>query len=195
MRRQVEVAVLVGGDLAHPGRRRVAVVQLLGVLPGIGCEGRDVDQAADLLVGAGLADDGAAPGMPDQHHVAVLVVQRALGSGHVVGQRGEGVLHHGDLDAFGLQQGNYPGPVGTVGEGAVDDHHRRLRAGRLAAEGEERSGHGEGQGEGLGFVHDWISCVWEALVSGLPQCAGIGRLSEAGRGECGQTSGERHAGD
>ncbi|MNK89182.1 hypothetical protein D3C87_1091820 [compost metagenome] len=160
LRGHVEKAVFVGGNVFHAGRRRVVLAQVFAGLTGIRRERGDIHQAADLLVGAGLTDYRTAPGVPDQDHVVALVVQDALGRRHVIGQRGQRVLHHGDLDAFSLQQRNDFGPVGAIGEGAVYDDHRRLRGGGMACCGKQRSGHGESEGERLGFEHGQISCFW-----------------------------------
>src|SRR5690606_25579584 len=74
----------------------------------------------------------------------------------------------------------YLGPVGAIGKGAVDNHNRRLWSSSLAANGKEGRCHGKCEGKSLGFEHAEISFVGWGAVSAILDCAGIGRLSEAG---------------
>ncbi|KAG1386598.1 hypothetical protein G6F59_016784 [Rhizopus arrhizus] len=64
--------------------------------------------------------------MADQPHFPGLIVDGAIGRGHVAGQRIQRVLHRLDLHALVLQQGAHLRPIRAVGEGAVHDHDGRL---------------------------------------------------------------------
>jgi len=56
-------------------------------LAAVGRACRDIDQAADLRLIAGLGDDGAAPGMPSEQHGTVLHLDHPMSGLHVVCER------------------------------------------------------------------------------------------------------------
>ena len=109
-------------------------------------EGRDVNQRLDLLVIAGFADHDTAPGVADQHGGTVLGIDRGLGGGDIVRQRGQRVGDLGDVVALGREDRGDLVPAGFIGESAVDEHD--ILCGVLSksgGSGAERSG-GEQQG-------------------------------------------------
>ena len=67
---------------------------------------RDIDERRDLRVGADFADHGAAPGMRHQHRRAVLLRQHAACLGNGIFQRGQRILHGGDVKARRLKLWN-----------------------------------------------------------------------------------------
>ena len=78
-----------------------------------------MDQGRHVRVGAGFADDGAAPGVADKHDRAVLRVDDQPRRGGVALQRQGGVLHHGDVIAVLGEQVVKGPPAGPVHEAAV----------------------------------------------------------------------------
>lgn len=48
-------------------------------------------------MGPGLADHHAAPGMADKNRRVVLCIERSMGRGQVIGQRGQRVVDLGDM--------------------------------------------------------------------------------------------------
>ena len=88
----------------------------------VGGERGDVDQRRHLRMVACLGDDRAAVGVPDEHHLVGLLVERAPGDGYVVGERGRRVLHDGDC-VTGLPQDLVDGlPAGAVDEPTMDEN-------------------------------------------------------------------------
>ena len=81
-----------------------------------------MDQGHHVRVGAGFADDGAAPGVADKHDRAVLRVDDQPRRGGVALQRQGWVLHDGDVIAVPGEQVVEGPPAGPVHEGAVDQH-------------------------------------------------------------------------
>ena len=68
-----------------------------------------------------LGDDSATVRMPDEHRLVGLLVERAFGDGHIVGERDRRVLHDGHGVA-GLPQDLVDGlPAGAVDETAMDE--------------------------------------------------------------------------
>jgi hypothetical protein len=88
-------------------------------------ERADVDQGRHVRVGAGLADDGAAVGVADEHDRAVLRVDDQPRRGGVALQRQGGVLHHGHVVAVPGEQVIEGPPAGPVHETAVHQHDGR----------------------------------------------------------------------
>lgn len=61
--------------------------------------------------------------MSDKNERAILVGNRALCCGDVIGQRREWILHGCYMQTLGLKQGNNFGVAEAVGKGAVHQHH------------------------------------------------------------------------
>jgi hypothetical protein len=76
---------IVGAALAR-GWRPEFRGQRRKILTGVRGARRDIDQRAHFWIGAGLADDHAGIGMPDQNRRSVLQRQRAPGRGDIVGE-------------------------------------------------------------------------------------------------------------
>jgi hypothetical protein len=113
------------------------------------------------------------PGMAHQDDLAGLRLDRPLCSGHVVLQRGQRVLDSHHLHALGLDQRDHLGPVGAVGERAVDDHHARLRhhgrpcrRGRRSQGGQADGEAGDGDLEAMDVVHGALRTkqCWEGSI-------------------------------
>jgi hypothetical protein len=63
----------------------------------------------------------------------------------VVGKRGQAILHHRDVVAFGLKDRDYLRPTRVIGEGTVDeDDVHRLRGRRLDGHRGNRKRYGSG---------------------------------------------------
>ena len=91
------------------------------ILRRVGRPRRDIDQRRDLRIVARLADDGAGPGMPDQHGRPVLQRQGAARRGDGIGERGQRILHRRHMQPGRLQKRDDLAPAGPVGPGAVDE--------------------------------------------------------------------------
>jgi hypothetical protein len=94
-------------------------------------EGRDVDEARDILRFAGFGDDDAAIGMADKDRRPVLPREHALRGGNILGKSRQRVLNDAYREAaFGQDVGN-TSPARPVGPGAMDEDdildRRRLR--------------------------------------------------------------------
>jgi len=71
--------------------------------PGVGCARGDIDERSDLRIHPRFADEGAAPGMSDQHGWTILQRQRTPGFGDGLGKRREGILDCRDMQAGRLK--------------------------------------------------------------------------------------------
>jgi hypothetical protein len=67
----------------------------------VGRKGRDVDEAGDARVAAGLGDDDSAVGVAHEDGLATEVVEDALGGGHVAFEGYGRVLYDGDSVTLG----------------------------------------------------------------------------------------------
>ncbi len=106
----------------RPLRRRLALQDVVDRLIFLRREGRDVDERLDLVVIAGLRDHGAGPGMADQNHRAVLLLDHAARGGHVAIKRIERILYRHDVQAFCLEQWNHLVPARAIGESTMHEH-------------------------------------------------------------------------
>ena len=91
----------------------------------VGCEGGDVHERDDAVVGAGFGDDGTAVGVADQHDRTRLLVEHASGGGNVTDERQGLVLHDVNVDALAGEYVVHPLPAGAVHEAPVDEHDAR----------------------------------------------------------------------
>ncbi|MCY1292377.1 hypothetical protein D9M68_861010 [compost metagenome] len=107
----VQEAVGIGLQIGHTGRRREALSNIGDGLAGVRGERRDIDQRGHFVVGAGFGDHRTSPGVANQHDLAWLGVDRAARGGHVVGQRGQWILHSDDRHTLLLQQRNDLAPI------------------------------------------------------------------------------------
>ncbi len=128
----------------------------------IGGKGRDVDEALDLGVVAGIGDDDTAVGVADQDDRAVLSGNGALGDGNVVFQRDGRVLHDRHLIAVLGEDVVDAFPAGAVDETAVDQQDVFNRGGRRRGRvsGGEACGSGKGNSgsdQGAELGHDIVS--------------------------------------
>jgi len=85
---------LVGPHVVVGGRRLAQEGD--GALALVGDEGGDIDEADDVRRIARLGDHDAAIAVADQDRRALLQLQHPLGRRHVVGERGQRLLHHAD---------------------------------------------------------------------------------------------------
>lgn len=85
------------------GRRRDLGVLIERGLADRGREGRHIDEASDLRIGAGLGDDAAVSGMADEDCRAILPFQHSADRCDIVGKRDRQVLHHADGIAVGCR--------------------------------------------------------------------------------------------
>ena len=96
------------------------VAQLLAF---VGREGGHEDEADDVRrAGGGVADHGAAVGVPDREHWTGDLVEHAGDVGAVDGDAAQRVGGGHHLDAVRLQPLDDAGPARAVGEGAVHEH-------------------------------------------------------------------------
>src|SRR3954452_4463803 len=72
-----------------------------------------------------FGDDCATVGMPDEHGLVGLLVERAVRHRYVVGERGRRVLHDGDRVAVSPQDAVDARPTGAVDEAAMDENDIR----------------------------------------------------------------------
>ena len=93
------------------------------ILPRIGCPRCDIDKRRDLRVDSRFANDGAAPGMGDQHGRSILQRQCAACGGDRIGERCQRILHRGDMQAGRLKARDDLGPAGAVRPRSVHQHH------------------------------------------------------------------------
>ena len=93
---------------------------------------------------AGLGDDGAAVGMPDQNHRPVLESDSPLDGCDIIGERRQRILDRDDVEAGLLQDWDDLGPTRSIRPRAVDEDHvshrglRRVGRGGQCSENERR---------------------------------------------------------
>ena len=104
-------------------RHRIALALVGGVLAHVGRECRHVDQRTHLVVVAGFGDDGATPGMADQHDLARRCGDGSARGGDIVGKRSQRRFDGDGVNAPALQHGNDLVPARRIGERAV---HERI---------------------------------------------------------------------
>jgi hypothetical protein len=95
--------------------------------------------------------------MAHQHGGAILQRQRALGAGHVVGQRRQRVRYRGEVHPGRLQAGHDVGPARAVGIGAVHQHD--------VVDGGRSEGGGAGGGQRGGQQEGGAAFYGVSLVS------------------------------
>lgn len=128
-------------------RRFQACQQRADRLAGIG-QGRQIDDAFDVIGVARLGHHRAAPGVPDQQYVAALSLQHATGRSDVVRQRSERILYRGDAIALVLQRADHARPAGAIGKCAMHQHdggQALHRCGSCRAGREDRQGTQQGE--------------------------------------------------
>jgi hypothetical protein len=70
-----------------------------------------------------FTDDHAAPGVTDQNYRLILDLEGAMDRLHIIGERGERVLHSNRFQtAFGQERDYFP-PGRAVGESTVDEDY------------------------------------------------------------------------
>jgi hypothetical protein len=113
-------------------RRRISLA-----VPGLGLAlvrrmSGDVDEGGHVRVDARLGDHGSAVAMTDEDAGPILLVQDALGRGHILIQAGERVLDDRNVVTVPNEDVVNRPPTGAVDEGAVDEQdilHRRCARG------------------------------------------------------------------
>ncbi len=86
----------------------------------VGCKCRDVNDGFYLLIRTGFTDDDAAIGVTDKNDRAILLGNRALGDGDIIGQRGGRILDDADVVTVLFQNVIDTLPAGTIDETTVD---------------------------------------------------------------------------
>src|SRR6185295_4606374 len=101
------------GELAREGRI---------VLSRVRGSRRDVHHARYDGVDTDLRHDHAREGVSRENSWTVLPGQYTLGLGYGIIQRGEGILHRGDVQPGGLKAGDYLRPGGSVREQTMNQN-------------------------------------------------------------------------
>ncbi|MNF88365.1 hypothetical protein D3C84_708580 [compost metagenome] len=165
---EADVTVVFFSAGAH-GHGRVFGRQCYEIFPGIGRPRCHVHQRTDLRIDPGLADHGAGVGVADQHGRAVLLIKYAPGRGHIIGHRGQRVLHGGNVKTGSLQTGNHIRPTGAISPGTVHQHDvvgldRCGGGGRHGGTGAQHEQAGGDQAEFAQWIHGIDPChhQWEA---------------------------------
>jgi hypothetical protein len=94
----------------------------------------------------------------DEDRRAILLRESALGGSHVIGKRGQRILHRRHLVALGLKQRDHLAPAGAVREGAVDQHDVLHGCGlrRQRRQGQRQNRHEFFHGSPFSFFRMWI---------------------------------------
>ena len=117
---QLQEPILGRKDRRDRRARRRIGDQGFDRLAGVGSKGRDVSEAADFRIVAGLGDDRASIGMADEDDRVLRGCNRALGDDHVIGERDGRVLDDDDFVSVLGQDVVDALPAGSVDESAVD---------------------------------------------------------------------------